>query len=192
MLLATPYILWCLAMKCPYCGHAESMVVDSRAWKECIRRRRQCLGCNYRFNTFERVENRALMVVKKDERREEFNRDKLATGLRKACEKRPLPTGTVEKLVDDIESELYHMGKAEISSTLIGEKVMERLRDLDQIAYIRFASVCHPFADIHSLKQAVDSLVRSTARAKKRESQLPLIADAQSAPAEKKAVSRAS
>ncbi|MBI4334302.1 MAG: transcriptional repressor NrdR [Chloroflexi bacterium] len=179
-------------MKCPYCGHDESIVVDSRAWKECIRRRRQCLGCKNRFNTFERVENRALLVVKKDERREEFSREKLATGLRKACEKRPLPTGAIEKLVDDIESDLYHLGRAEITTALIGEKAMSKLKELDEIAYIRFASVCHQFADIQSLKKAVDSLVRSTARARKRESQLPLLEDAASAPSKKQPAARTS
>lgn len=172
-------------MKCPFCGHEESAVVDSRAWKESIRRRRECLGCHLRFNSCERVETRALMVVKKDERREEFDREKLARGIHKACEKRPLPTGTVDKLVDDIESDLYHLGRAEITSALIGEKVMERLKDLDEIAYIRFASVCHQFADIHSLKQAVDRLAKSTAAARRRQDQLPLIADTDTAPARK-------
>ncbi|MBI2934583.1 MAG: transcriptional repressor NrdR [Chloroflexi bacterium] len=164
-------------MKCPYCGHPESMVVDSRAWNETIRRRRRCLNCHNRFNTFERVEARALMVIKKDERREEFSRAKLETGLRKACEKRPLSIATLDKLVDDIESELYHMGKAEISSILIGEKVLEHLKPLDQIAYIRFASVCQQFDDIYSLKKAVDSLIKSTAVNRRLKHQLPLIAD---------------
>ncbi len=152
-------------------------MLDSRSLKESIRRRRQCLGCNSRYTTYERMESRTLFVSKKDGRREEFDRSKLATGLRKACEKRPLPTGTTDRLVDDIESELYHMGRAEISSSLIGEKVMERLRTLDQVAYIRFASVCRQFSDIHSLKQAVDSLAKSIAKEKRRESQLPLLTD---------------
>jgi transcriptional repressor NrdR len=169
-------------MKCPYCGYIDSRVLDSRTLKESVRRRRQCLSCNSRFTTYERIESRPLYVVKKDGRREEFNREKLATGIRKACEKRPLPIGTIEKLVDDIESELYHLGRVEISSSLIGDKVMERLKDLDHIAYIRFASVCRQFSDIHSLKQAVDSLVKSVARARRREAQLPLITDSNETP----------
>jgi len=100
-------------------------------------------------------------VIKKDERREEFNRDKLLTGIRKACEKRPLPTGTVDKLADDIEAELYQQGKAEIPSAVIGDMVMERLKSLDYIAYIRFASVYREFTDITTLKQVVDTLVSS-------------------------------
>jgi transcriptional repressor NrdR len=98
-------------------------------------------------------------VIKKDERREEFNRNKLLTGLRKACEKRPLPTGAVDKMADDIEAELYHLGKAEIPSAVIGDMVMERLKRLDHIAYIRFASVYREFADITTLKQEVDTLL---------------------------------
>jgi len=169
-------------MKCPYCGHPESGVVDSRSLKEQVRRRRQCLKCNSRFTTYERIESRALYVTKKDGRREEFNREKLATGIRKACEKRPLPIGTIEKLVDDIESDLYHMGRAEISSSLIGDRVMERLKELDHIAYIRFASVCRQFSDIHSLKKAVDGLAKSVARSKRRETQLPLLTDTEGTP----------
>jgi len=112
-------------------------------------------------------------VIKKDERREEFNRNKLLTGIRKACEKRPLPTGTVDKLVDDIEAELYHLGKAEIPSAVIGDMVMERLKRLDHIAYIRFASVYREFADITTLKQEVDTLLSAGAEASP--SQLPLL-----------------
>lgn len=172
-------------MKCPYCGHAESSVIDSRSLKEHVRRRRQCLECNSRFTTYERIESRALYVIKKDGRREEFNREKLATGIRKACEKRPLPIGTAEKLVDDIESELYHMGRAEVSSSLIGDKVMERLKEVDHVAYIRFASVCRQFSDIHSLKKAVDGLVKSVARSRRAETQLPLLADDNGTPDKK-------
>ncbi len=167
------------------------MVVDSRAWKETIRRRRKCLGCDHRFNTFERVETRALMVIKKDGRREAFDRNKLESGIRKACEKRPLAIAAIDQLVDDIESELYHPGRPEISSTLIGDKVLARLKEVDQIAYIRFASVCHQFDDIHRLKEAVDGLIRSTAAARKLENQLPLIADSGNAAHKQGAVSHA-
>jgi transcriptional repressor NrdR len=114
-------------------------------------------------------------VIKKDQRREEFSRDKLLNGIRKACEKRPLPTGAVDKLVDDIEAELYHMGKPEIPSAVIGDMVMERLKSLDYIAYIRFASVYREFTDITALKQEVDTLL--SAGAPPPASQLPLIPD---------------
>jgi len=116
-------------------------------------------------------------VIKKDERREEFNRIKLLTGIRKACEKRPLPTGTVDKLADDIETELYHLGKAEIPSTVIGDMVMERLKNLDYIAYIRFASVYREFTDITALKQEVDTLIGSQTETSHPTSQLPLLPD---------------
>jgi transcriptional repressor NrdR len=124
-----------------------------------VRRRRECLGCSHRFTTYERVQTGSLVIIKKDQRREEFSRDKISAGIHKACEKRPLPTGTVEKIVDDIETELIAVGRAEISSKAVGELVMDRLKDLDQIAYIRFASVYRDFADITSLKREVDTLV---------------------------------
>ncbi len=146
-------------MNCPYCGHSEDRVIDSREVNDGIRRRRQCLGCGERFTTYERLQPASLFVIKKDERREEFDREKLLSGIRKACEKRPLPTGIVEKLVDDIEAELYQLGKAEIPSAVVGDMVMERLKGLDQIAYIRFASVYREFADITALKEEVDTLL---------------------------------
>lgn len=158
-------------MKCPYCGHNDSKVTDSRDGDERIRRRRQCLECGGRFTTYEKVQTGNLVIVKKDLRREDFNREKLATGIRKACEKRPLPAGAIEKLVDDIEAELHRMGKAEIPSSVVGELVMDKLKELDHIAYIRFASVYRDFADITSLKREVDELLASSQRA----SQLPLI-----------------
>jgi len=138
-------------------------VTDSRDVEQAIRRRRECLTCGRRFTTYERIQTVNLLVIKKDERREEFNREKLALGIRRACEKRPMPDGTIEKLVDDIEGELYQMGKAEIASSVIGEMVMDRLRELDQIAYIRFASVYRQFADIDSLKKEVDTLASGKA-----------------------------
>lgn len=150
-------------MKCPYCGEVETKVIDSRDIGEGVRRRRQCLGCSARFTTYERLQPRNLFVIKKDGRREEFNRDKLLAGIRKACEKRPLPTGAIDKLVDNIEAEIYRLGKAEVPSSIIGDMVMERLEEIDHIAYIRFASVYREFADIGTLKQAVDVLVESKA-----------------------------
>jgi transcriptional repressor NrdR len=148
-------------MNCPYCSYSDSKVIDSRDVNDGIRRRRQCLNCNSRFTTYERLQPASLFIVKKDLRREEFSREKLLSGIRKACEKRPLPTGAIEKLVDEIEAELYHLGKAEISSTLIGDMVMDKLKGIDYIAYIRFASVYREFADIKALKEAVDNLVVS-------------------------------
>jgi len=162
-------------MNCPYCGHYDSKVIDSRDANEGIRRRRQCLGCGSRFTTYERLQPAILFVVKKDRRREEFSRDKLLTGIRKACEKRPLPAGAVDKLADDIEAELYQQGKAEIPSTAIGDMVMARLRSLDHIAYIRFASVYRDFTDITTLKQELDTLLNTEAEAPRSTSQLPLI-----------------
>jgi len=162
-------------MNCPYCGHSEDKVIDSREVNEGIRRRRQCLGCGARFTTYERLQPASLFVIKKDERREEFDREKLFTGIRKACEKRPLPTGIVEKLVDDIETELYQLGKAEIPSAVIGDMVMARLKNLDHIAYIRFASVYREFADITALKQEVDTLFDAKAEPSASSSQLTLL-----------------
>ena len=146
-------------MQCPYCDHDDSKVIDSRDINETVRRRRQCLSCGERFSTFERVVARGLLVVKKDGRREEFQREKFAAGIGKACEKRPLPTGTLDKMVDDIEAEIYGLGKAEVPSYLIGDIVIERLKRLDHLAYIRFASVYRSFSDITSLKKAVDTLL---------------------------------
>ena len=145
-------------MNCPNCGRRESRVIDSRSVDEGVRRRRRCLACDARFTTYERIQPHDIFVVKKDGRREEFSRDKLLLGIRKACEKRPLPTGAIDKFVDTIEAELYKLGKREVSSSCIGDLVMEGLRKLDHIAYIRFASVYREFADIGDLKQEVDSL----------------------------------
>ena len=162
-------------MNCPYCGYDDSKVVDSRDVNDGVRRRRQCLSCGSRFTTYERLQPASLFVIKKDERREEFNRNKLLAGIHKACEKRPLPTGTVDKLVDDIEAELYHIGKAEIPGATIGDMVMERLKSLDYIAYIRFASVYREFTDITALKQEVDTLLSSETEISRSTNQLPLL-----------------
>ena len=162
-------------MNCPYCSYNDSKVIDSRDVDEGVRRRRQCLSCEKRFTTYERFQPASLFVMKKDQRREEFSRDKLLSGVRKACEKRPLPTGTIEKVVDEIEAGLYILGKNEVASTLIGDMVMEKLKDLDYIAYIRFASVYREFADIQALKEAVDNLAVS--QKNHLPGQLPLIPD---------------
>lgn len=145
-------------MKCPRCSGIDSKVIDSRSIGEGIRRRRQCLECGARFTTYERIQPKSIFIIKKDGRREEFNREKLMSGILKACEKRPMPTGTIDKIVDNIESDLYKLGKAEISSSIIGDRVMDKLEELDHIAYIRFASIYRDFTDIDALKQAVDEL----------------------------------
>ena len=145
-------------MKCPYCEHPDSRVVDSREVSDGIRRRRQCESCNQRFTTYERAQPVLLYVVKKDERREEFSKEKLLAGLRKACEKRPLPVERVSQMADEIECELLALGKAEVSSTVIGDMVMAKLKALDKIAYIRFASVYRDFTDIEALRTELEAL----------------------------------
>ena len=162
-------------MNCPFCGYHDSRVIDSRDVNDGIRRRRQCLSCDSRFTTYERLQPSGLFVIKKDKRREEFSKDKLLGGIRKACEKRPLTTGTVDKLADEIEAGLYQQGRAEILSAVIGDMVMAGLKKLDHIAYIRFASVYREFADITALKQEIDNLVGDEAEVAYSTSQLPLL-----------------
>jgi transcriptional repressor NrdR len=160
-------------MRCPYCGETESRVIDSRPVGEGVRRRRKCSNCGARFTTYERVQPSNVFIVKKDGRREEYSRDKLYAGIRKACEKRPLPTGAIDKLVDSIESDIYKAGKAEIPSSLIGDLGMGGLEKLDHIAYIRFASVYREFTDITQLKQEIDNLTEGGAATPS--NQLPLL-----------------
>jgi len=162
-------------MKCPYCGFDDSKVTDSRAMEGGIRRRRECLSCGQRFTTAERVELGGLMVVKKDGRREEFSRDKLLLGVRKACEKRPIPQGAVETLVDDVETQVHAQGKAEVPTSLVGELIIDRLRDLDEVAYIRFASVYRAFRDVDDLKEELAVLERNRSQPAVATAQLPLL-----------------
>jgi len=163
-------------MKCPYCSFDDSKVTDSRAMEGGIRRRRECLSCGQRFTTAERVELGGLMVVKKDGRREEFSREKILLGVRKACEKRSIPQGAVEALVDDVETQVYAQGKAEVPTSLIGELVIDRLRELDEVAYIRFASVYRAFRDVDDLKEELAALERDRDQpAAATTSQLPLL-----------------
>lgn len=166
-------------MHCPFCNHYDSKVIDSRVVNDGIRRRRQCLSCGSRFTTYERLQPTSFFVIKKDQRREEFNKNKLLAGIRKACEKRPLPTGAIDKLADDIEAELYQRGRAEIPSTVIGDIVMEGLKNMDYIAYIRFASVYRDFADITALKKEVDTLLSDETKESVPTSQLPLLSTAE-------------
>ncbi len=161
-------------MKCPYCEYQDSKVIDSRGINEGVRRRRQCLHCGSRFTTYERVQANSFMVIKKDGRREEFSRDKLTAGIRKACAKRSVANETIERLVDRIEEELHRLGKIEVPSSMVGGLVMGHLREVDRIAYIRFASVYREFADVESFKQEVDALVQPQ-ELKIPVAQLPLI-----------------
>ncbi len=149
-------------MKCPFCG-GESRVIESRpaADEEAVRRRRECLACGRRFTTMERVEVPPLIVVKKDGRRERFNRDKLLTGVLKACEKRPVPLEVIEKLADDIERDLRSSLDQEVPSVVIGERVMEKLRHIDGVAYVRFASVYREFKDINEFREQLEQLLTS-------------------------------
>ena len=147
-------------MKCPFCGNIEDKVIDSRTSREgnAIRRRRECLKCSKRFTSYERVEDIIPMVVKKDGRRESFEREKVLTGLKKACEKRPIGMETLEGVTDSIEKKLIGLGVKEIQSTWVGEEVMSSLRDLDKVAYVRFASVYRQFKDINELMNEVKNL----------------------------------
>ncbi len=145
-------------MRCPYCGYSDTKVTDSRDADDGIRRRRECLNCGQRFTTMERSAMSELLVAKKDGRREEFSREKLMAGIRKACEKRPLAAGTTEAIVDAVELSLRQSGAPEVPSEEIGEQVMSHLRELDHIAYIRFASVYREFADLEEMQQELHVL----------------------------------
>ena len=145
-------------MRCHFCGASDSRVTDSREVETGIRRRRECRECGLRFTTYERVQTHQLMVSKQDNRREEFNREKLMTGIRKACAKRPIASRTIEKMVEEIETELQQIGQGEVATEVIGEMIMERLKKLDRVAYIRYASVYLDFQDIESFERAVKDL----------------------------------
>ncbi len=145
-------------MRCPFCHYRDSKVTDSRANDDGIRRRRQCISCGERFTTVETVQLSTVQVVKKDGRREDFSREKLLTGLRRACTKRNISVAQLEFLVSDIEAKIAADGRPEVPSPFVGELAMDGLRKLDHIAYIRFASVYRAFTDIESLKEAVEAL----------------------------------
>ncbi len=147
-------------MKCPFCDELEDKVVDSRMAREgeVIRRRRECLACKRRYTTYERVEESLPQVVKKDGRRELFDRSKILAGLKKACEKRPISIPTIEAVTDQIEKHIQDLGETEIPSQVIGEEVMKQLHQLDQIAYVRFASVYREFKDIDQFMDELKSL----------------------------------
>jgi transcriptional repressor NrdR len=146
---------------CPTCRKSETRVVDSRDDETVVRRRRECLDprCKHRFTTYERMEAPRLFVVKKDGRREQYSRDKILSGLRKACEKRPISENQMEAVAADLERDLFARGESEVSSTMVGEKLMEALRTLDPVAYIRFASVYRSFRDIESFREELTQLL---------------------------------
>jgi len=148
-------------MKCPFCNHNEDRVIDSRETSEgtAIRRRRECSACNKRFTTYEYVEKTPLMVIKKDSRREPFIREKILSGIRSACQKRPISTEKVEKLVGEIEAEIQKKFDQEVDSRFIGELVMEKLSKIDDVAYVRFASVYRQFKDINQFMRELRDIL---------------------------------
>ena len=148
-------------MKCPHCSHTEDKVVDSRTTKEgeAIRRRRECLECGKRYTTYEYIERAPLMVVKKDGRREQYDREKLLRGLIKACEKRPVSREQLDALLDEVEAVIFNRFRNEVKSTELGNEVIERLHALDEVAYVRFASVYRQFTDINQFMKEVKSLL---------------------------------
>ena len=150
-------------MKCPYCGYDESKVIDSRPTDEGerIRRRRECLKCGKRFTTYEVIETVPIIVIKKDKSRESFDRNKLLNGLLRACEKRPVSIDTLERLVDEIEGSLQNSLDREVPSSLIGKYAMEKLKNIDEVAYVRFASVYREFKDIATFKEELDRMVKA-------------------------------
>lgn len=154
-------------MRCPFCGHTEDKVVDSRESREgdAIRRRRECLGCARRFTSYERVEEMPVVVVKKDGRRESFDAHKLLKGLTLACQKRPVSLARIEELVKDVQARLLELPDREVRSLELGELVMEELKALDHVAYVRFASVYREFKDLPDFVRALEGLMKKEARA---------------------------
>jgi transcriptional repressor NrdR len=165
-------------VKCPYCGKRDTRVIDTREVGDGVRRRRECKSCHQRFTTYERVAKTSLLVVKRDGRREPFDREKLLSGILRASAKRPIPTETLEQLVQDIEKKLYELGQAEVDSEVIGRMVMSRLRELDDVAYVRFASVYRRFEDVDILADEIEDLREWKKREAELEDQLPLDLDA--------------
>lgn len=150
-------------MKCPFCGYEESKVIDSRPTDEGerIRRRRECLSCGKRFTTYEIIESLPIIVIKKDKSRETFDRNKLLNGLLRACEKRPVSIDTLDNVIDEIESVIQNSLDREVSSEKIGELVMEKLKNIDEVAYVRFASVYRQFKDINTFMNELNKLLTS-------------------------------
>ncbi|MCM1990887.1 transcriptional regulator NrdR [Oceanirhabdus seepicola] len=151
-------------MKCPFCNFEESKVVDSRSSedKSAIRRRRECLKCNKRYTTYEKVENIPILIIKRNKDRENFDRNKLLNGLIRACEKRPVSRKILEEVADEIEKKLYNQMRTEVQSQYVGELVMEKLKEIDEIAYVRFASVYRQFKDIDSFMEEIAALKKKS------------------------------
>ena len=147
-------------MKCPFCSHQESKVIDSRPTEDnTIRRRRECIKCKGRFTTYEKIESSPIMVIKKDDTRQAFDRDKIINGMIKSCEKRPVSREDIEKAVDRIEKKIQNTMKKEVSSREIGEMVMEELKNLDEVSYVRFASVYREFKDLQSFVDELEKIL---------------------------------
>jgi transcriptional repressor NrdR len=153
-------------MKCPYCSDVENKVIDSRMSKDgnTVRRRRECLSCSRRFTTYERVEQVPLVLIKKDGRRETFDRAKVLSGMKKACQKRDISVNTLEQFVDELDRELQEIGEKEMPSSVVGEKVMTKLHELDDVAYVRFASVYREFKDVNDFMSELKELLDTPRR----------------------------
>ena len=148
-------------MKCPYCGETDNKVIDSRLSKDAsvIRRRRDCIDCSRRFTTYEHIEEVSIMIIKKDGRREVFNREKVRSGVKKACEKRNISMNVIEEFIDELERDLREIGEKEIPASVVGEKIMVKLHGLDAVAYVRFASVYREFKDVNDFVSELKSLL---------------------------------
>ncbi len=153
-------------MKCPFCGEIENKVIDSRLSKDAsvIRRRRECIVCSRRFTTYEHIEEIPIMIIKKDGRREVFSREKVRSGIQRACEKRNISMNVIEEFIDDLERDLRETGEKEIPASVIGEKIMSKLHELDDVAYVRFASVYREFKDVNDFVSELKSLLSHNQR----------------------------
>lgn len=149
-------------MRCPFCSHDSSRVIDSRPADDntSIRRRRQCEKCGKRFTTYEKLETFPVMIIKKDDTREPYNRSKIEAGILRACHKRPVSSGQINKLIDEVENQIFSMDKKELPSTVIGELVMEKLKDVEEVAYVRFASVYREFKDVNTFVEELEELLK--------------------------------
>ena len=148
-------------MKCPFCGEVDNKVIDSRLSKDAnaTRRRRECIDCSRRFTTYERVEEAPIMIIKKDDRREVFSREKVRSGIQRACQKRNISMNAIETFIEELERDLREIGEKEIPASIVGEKVMTKLHDLDDVAYVRFASVYREFKDVNDFAEELKNLL---------------------------------
>jgi transcriptional repressor NrdR len=161
-------------MKCPFCEASDARVIDTREVSDGIRRRRECQHCHQRFTTYERIARVNLLVVKRDHSRQSFDRDKLIRSMQAACSKRPVPADVLEEAAREVEAELYAMGRSEVDSLAIGELVMDRLRQIDDVAYVRFASVYRRFTDVDRMVEEIDALRERKRREEELKNQLEL------------------